>query len=79
MRTDDIWNLTAEGKTIAESNSPEYRVWEAIVSAESGLGLDELKAKLGDDNVFNIGKAKAMKNKWIAMDKATKKLSAKVG
>uniref|UniRef100_A0A0N5BYC0 phenylalanine--tRNA ligase n=1 Tax=Strongyloides papillosus TaxID=174720 RepID=A0A0N5BYC0_STREA len=58
------YELTEEGKAIVAEGSHEYRVWQAI--GESGISQSEImKFPFG-----KLGQAKAMQNKWIAIDKS---------
>ncbi len=58
--------LTAEGVSIAQSGSHEYRVWSALPppTAEQGLTAKEIEAQVGKDTA-KVGQGKAMKNRWI--------------
>jgi phenylalanyl-tRNA synthetase alpha chain len=58
--------LTAEGVSIAQSGSHEYRVWSVLPppTAEQGLTAKEIEAKVGKDTA-KVGQGKAMKNRWI--------------
>lgn len=58
--------LTAEGVSIAQSGSHEYRVWSVLPppTAEQGLTAKEIEAQVGKDTA-KVGQGKAMKNRWI--------------
>lgn len=58
--------LTAEGVSIAQSGSHEYRVWSALPppTAEQGFTAKEIEAQVGKDTA-KVGQGKAMKNRWI--------------
>ncbi|KAL9275755.1 Phenylalanine--tRNA ligase alpha subunit, cytoplasmic-like protein [Drosera capensis] len=58
----ESWVLTDEGKLYAAAGSPEVQLFLAI--PPEGISLIELQKKL-DSSVFEIGKSKAMKNKWV--------------
>eukprot|EP00741_Cyanophora_paradoxa_P009303 tig00000144_g9011.t1 len=63
------WALTAEGEKYASgAGSPEAQVFNAIPA--DGIQMPELEKALGE--VAKIGFAQGMKNKWFALDKATK-------
>merc|ERR1719296_51920 len=63
------WKLTDDGDKYAEAGSPEVQVFNFIKNAGSAT-KDVIEKQLGE--VAKIGMGVAMKNKWIAMDKATK-------
>ncbi|GAA5955363.1 hypothetical protein JCM8115_001926 [Rhodotorula mucilaginosa] len=58
--------LTAEGVSIAQSGSHEYRVWSVLPppTAEQGLTAKDIEVKVGKDTA-KVGQGKAMKNRWI--------------
>lgn len=68
------WKLTAEGEKAAAAGSPEAQVYTLLKKA-GALANDEIAKELGAD-VAKAGVSAAMKNKWIAVDKATKKMAA---
>ncbi|XP_077590023.1 phenylalanine--tRNA ligase alpha subunit [Stigmatopora nigra] len=64
LRSSKHWELTDEGKEIADQGSQEARVFNAV--PQDGLSQSDLmKLSYG-----KIGFSKAMSNKWIRMDKA---------
>jgi hypothetical protein len=62
--------LTAEGESYVSTGSPELQVLRAL-SGE--MTQEELQTAVGA-GLFKIGFAACMKNKWVAMDKATKRV-----
>ncbi|KAM9780119.1 phenylalanine--tRNA ligase alpha subunit [Neosynchiropus ocellatus] len=63
LRSSKHWELTVEGKEIAEQGSHEARVFSAV--PPEGLAQGELmKLSFG-----KIGFSKAMSNRWIRLDK----------
>ncbi|XP_077474295.1 phenylalanine--tRNA ligase alpha subunit [Stigmatopora argus] len=63
LRSSKHWELTEEGKEIADQGSQEARVFNAV--PQDGLSQSDLmKLSYG-----KIGFSKAMSNKWIRMDK----------
>uniref|UniRef100_A0A8C5CZR3 phenylalanine--tRNA ligase n=2 Tax=Gadus morhua TaxID=8049 RepID=A0A8C5CZR3_GADMO len=63
LRSSKHWELTEEGKEIAEQGSHEARVFGSI--PDEGLAQSELmKLSFG-----KVGFSKAMSNKWIKVDK----------
>jgi len=71
----NYWALTDEALTYYEEGSPEYNVLKFVQRSE-GVDLPAIKAEFGPQG--DIGFSQAMKNKWIALDKATKKITANV-
>jgi|Transcript_28485 phenylalanyl-tRNA synthetase alpha chain len=67
------WKLTAEGAQYLEKGSPEAQVFKLLQTSGPLDNADIAKA-LGDDTA-KTGVGTAMKNKWISVDKATKKVS----
>lgn len=67
--------LTDEAKTMISNGSPEMAVFRAI--PEGGAGIDVVQAAVGKD-AYKIGMSQAMKNRWIKMEKAEKKLYRQV-
>lgn len=68
------WKLTSEGQQYAEAGSPEVQVYNFL---KKGPATKEaLESGLGE--VAKIGMGVAMRNKWIASDKATKAFSPTV-
>ena len=63
--------LSAEAQEIIAKGSPEIKVYQAI--PEGGASIEEVQAAVGKD-AYKIGMSQAMKNKWIKMEKAEKKL-----
>ncbi|XP_051904754.1 phenylalanine--tRNA ligase alpha subunit [Hippocampus zosterae] len=63
LRSSKHWELTEEGKEIAEQGSQEARVFDAI-PLEGLTQSDLMKVSFG-----KIGFSKAMSNKWIRLDK----------
>nr|XP_033779879.1 phenylalanine--tRNA ligase alpha subunit isoform X1 [Geotrypetes seraphini] len=59
------WELTAEGKEIAEEGSHEARVFQTL-PAEGLLQSELMKFPFG-----KVGFSKAMSNKWVHLDKNT--------
>eukprot|EP00929_Paragymnodinium_shiwhaense_P107806 TRINITY_DN74166_c0_g1_i1.p1 TRINITY_DN74166_c0_g1~~TRINITY_DN74166_c0_g1_i1.p1 ORF type:complete len:505 (-),score=135.72 TRINITY_DN74166_c0_g1_i1:140-1654(-) len=70
------WKLTAEGEKYSKDGSPEVLVFNKVLAAKGAATNASLDAELGE--TAKIGMSTAMKNKWIAIDKATKTLSASV-
>mmetsp|Transcript_27912 Transcript_27912/g.60588 ORF Transcript_27912/g.60588 Transcript_27912/m.60588 type:complete len:500 (-) Transcript_27912:191-1690(-) len=68
--------LTPEGEQYAEKGSPEVQVFNFVKSKEDGASKEDLDAALGE--VGKVGSGVAMKNRWVAMDKGTKKFTAAV-
>lgn len=62
----DLWELTEEGKSVADNGSHEYIVFEAVKTAGS-LSISDLKKVVGD-KVAPLGQGTAFKNKWIKKD-----------
>jgi phenylalanyl-tRNA synthetase alpha chain len=69
----ELWQLTEEAETYIAKGSPEAQVF-AAVPAEGSVDEAGLKAALGEELV-KIGMGKCMKNKWLARDKASGKMS----
>lgn len=69
----ESWKLTGEGEMYAAKGSPERQVFDFVKSAGSTTSEDINKA-LGDAG--KVGFGTAMKNKWVAMDKGTKAVTA---
>mmetsp|Transcript_91115 Transcript_91115/g.235304 ORF Transcript_91115/g.235304 Transcript_91115/m.235304 type:complete len:496 (-) Transcript_91115:48-1535(-) len=69
------WKLTAEGEQYSKDGSPEVQVFN-VVKAKGGATKEVLDEALGE--VGKVGSGVAMKNRWIAMDKATKAFTAAV-
>ncbi len=63
----EYYELSPEGKLMADTGSHEAKVFNAIPPA--GLLISELAARVGDAAAF--GQAKAFKNKWIKKEGAT--------
>ncbi|XP_019749105.1 phenylalanine--tRNA ligase alpha subunit [Hippocampus comes] len=63
LRSSKHWELTEEGKEIAEQGSQEARVFNAV-PLEGLTQSDLMKLSFG-----KIGFSKAMSNKWIRLDK----------
>lgn len=63
--------LSAEGKSVLANGAHEWLVWKAV--PENGIEQPALLKSLPDANVAKLGFAKAMSNKWVAMDKSSGK------
>jgi len=70
-----VIKLSAEAEEIISLGSPEARVFDAVT--ENGISKDALEKSLGESG--KIGFSQAMKNQWIAFDKASNKVTRKVG
>lgn len=67
------WELTDEGKSISEHGSHEFLVYKAV--PETGIIQSELMKIIPNGKV---GFSKAMAKGWIALDKATGKVTKKI-
>ncbi|KAI1305263.1 Phenylalanine--tRNA ligase alpha subunit B [Halotydeus destructor] len=65
------WELTTEGKTIADNGSHEALVFAAV--PESGIEQSVLMTSLKDPSVGKVGFSKAIASGWIALDKSSGK------
>uniref|UniRef100_A0A1X7TUQ5 Phenylalanyl-tRNA synthetase domain-containing protein n=2 Tax=Amphimedon queenslandica TaxID=400682 RepID=A0A1X7TUQ5_AMPQE len=63
----ELWELTEEGKEIAENGSHEVRLFEAV-DQSNGTPQNELMSKVPN---AKIGFSKAMSNKWLKLDKSS--------
>jgi len=68
-----VIKLSTEAEQIIELGSPEVRVWNAVPA--EGIAKDALEKSLGEAG--KIGFSVAMKNQWVAFDKATNKVTRK--
>jgi len=68
------YKLTTEGEKYATLGAPEVQVFN-LLKAKGAMAADEI-AKGLDAETAKAGTSAAMKNKWIAVDKATKKMEA---
>jgi len=68
------WKLTAEGEKYAAAGTPEAQVFN-LLKAKGPLANDAIAQEL-DADTAKVGVSTAMKNKWISVDKATKKMQA---
>lgn len=64
--------LTEEGKQIVLNGSHEFLLWSSVPHDLPILQSDLMKI-FPDQNVAKLGFAKAMSNKWIAIDKSSGK------
>lgn len=71
-----VFILTADGEEALKKGSPEARVFNALPS--EGATMPEVEKLIGDKNVAKQGWSHCMKNKWAAIDKATKSLKKSV-
>jgi len=69
------WKLTVEGAKYAKAGSPEAQVFN-LLKAKGPLDSAAILEELGDAETAKVGVSSAMKNKWISVDKATKKMQA---
>lgn len=69
----ESWKLTGEGEQYVTKGSPERQVFDFVKSAGSTTSED-INAALGDAG--KVGFGTAMKNKWVALDKGTKAVTA---
>lgn len=69
------WKLTGEGEDYCKNGSPEVQVFKYI-KEKGSISNADLDAALGP--VAKIGLGTCMKNKWVAIDKATKVCTASV-
>jgi len=67
------WKLTAEGELYAKDGSPEVQVFN-LVKAKGSATKDVLVEALAA--VGEVGLNAAMKNRWVAIDKGTKTITA---
>lgn len=67
--------LTEEGEEVARLGSPEARVFNGIPA--EGIAKAELEKKYGKEE-FKVGFAKAMAEKWLAVDKKSGIVQKKV-
>lgn len=58
--------LSAEGQTIAEEGSHEYKVWDAV-RRKGKVSIKELPKVVGADSA-KVGQGNAFKQKWIKKD-----------
>lgn len=72
---------TPEGSLIIENGSHEARIFNAIINNPGSDGIDQaqLMKCIPDAAMAKVGFSKAMSNGWIAIDKETKRVRAKVG
>eukprot|EP00440_Ansanella_granifera_P015029 gb/GFBE01016336.1/.p1 GENE.gb/GFBE01016336.1/~~gb/GFBE01016336.1/.p1 ORF type:complete len:505 (+),score=162.63 gb/GFBE01016336.1/:1-1515(+) len=70
------WKLTGEGEDVCAKGAPEVQVFNFVKSKGAPVPNADLDAALG--SVSKIGLGAAMKNKWVAIDKATKAVSTAV-
>jgi len=68
-----VIKLSSEAEQIIELGSPEGRVWNAVPA--EGIAKDAIEKSLGEAG--KIGFSQAMKNQWIAFDKASNKVTRK--
>eukprot|EP00914_Ancora_sagittata_P016846 GHVO01033369.1.p1 GENE.GHVO01033369.1~~GHVO01033369.1.p1 ORF type:complete len:595 (+),score=108.40 GHVO01033369.1:266-1786(+) len=68
------WLLTEEGKKYVEEGLPECTVVDFVRASPSPVSMDILKGDL-PASVVDWGLKTCMKKKWLAMDKATKRLT----
>lgn len=61
QRANEILTLSAEGESMAEKGSHEFRVWQALDAEKTA---PQLQAELGND-VAQVGQLNAFKKKWI--------------
>lgn len=73
QRTETGWELTAEGKLVAENGSHEARVFNAV--PEDGILREELMKSVEN---AKIGFSKAMSCGWVSLDKAKGLVQRKV-
>lgn len=66
--------LTEEGAKYAKDGTPEAQVFH-LLSKKGAMLPDEIAKEL-DAEISKVGVSTAMKNKWISVDKATKKMQA---
>jgi len=63
-----FYNLSAEAEEIITNGSQEMIVLSALIEAGSqGMSMSDLQTKVGK-GIFQIGRGKCMKNKWIAKE-----------
>jgi phenylalanyl-tRNA synthetase alpha chain len=68
------WKLTAEGQEYAAKGSPEAQVFYCL-KAKGAMSNEAIAEELGGETA-KTGIGAAMKNKWISVDKATKKMES---
>lgn len=61
QKADETLTLSAEGNSMAEQGSYEFRVWQALDAEKTA---QQLQAELGND-VAQVGQLNAFKKKWI--------------
>lgn len=66
------WVLTPAGEEVCASCSPELAVFNAFPPAPELASKEEVEARVGAA-VMRAGHGPAMKARWVAVDKATKK------
>ena len=69
--------VTAEGDAVLANGSPEARLFGAIPAGAEGIAMTDLMAAVGKD-AYKVGWGACMKNKWVALDKATQTITRKV-
>ena len=70
--------LTEEGAGYARNGTPEGQLFRLLSSAGGALPLKEAEAAQGKE-AFEIARGKAMRDKWVVLDKATGALRLKDG
>ena len=70
-------NLTEEAMSFIESGSPEARAFEHV-KKQGGNGVPLPEFKKLEKTISEVGFKQAMQQKWLAMDKATNSVVAKV-
>ncbi|CEL92423.1 unnamed protein product [Vitrella brassicaformis CCMP3155] len=72
------WVLTEEAESYVAKGTPEKQVFDHVKAAgDEGVTQADLQAALRD--VAKVGFAKAMQNKWVVLNKETKRATANVG
>lgn len=72
QKSQEKWQLTAEGQDYAANGTLEYRIYKDVVPSEGTLKAT-LEEKYGKE--FSIGFAQCMKRKWLAFNKETGKVN----
>ena len=73
-----VLTLTDEGALYATSGTPEGQLLSHLQSAGGAAPIKTIEAALGKET-FDIGRGKAMKDKWITLDKDKGELHLKEG
>ncbi len=66
------WELTPEGKNVAQRGSHEANVYNSVPKGDAGIAQPDLMKAVGAD-IGKVGLGKALSHGWIVMDKSSGK------